>query len=63
MCFVWISKQTAITYLCRIKRLVFITEVESVYSAVRTESLYTRIKQICFVFKGLILTAEVLRIY
>ena len=27
--------------LCNIKRLVLITEVESVYSAVRTESLYT----------------------
>jgi hypothetical protein len=35
----------------KIKRLIFITEVESVYSAVRTESLY---KQIRFVFKGLI---------
>jgi hypothetical protein len=34
------------------KRLVFITEVESVYSAVRTESLYK--KQIRFVFKGLV---------
>jgi hypothetical protein len=32
--------------------LGFITETESVYCAVRTSSLY--IKQICFVFKGLI---------
>jgi hypothetical protein len=35
MCFVRISEQTA-----NIKRLVFITEVQSVYSAVRTESVY-----------------------
>jgi hypothetical protein len=38
--FVWISEQTANLDLCNMKRLVFITEVESVYSAVRTESLY-----------------------
>jgi hypothetical protein len=42
MCFVWISEQTAIISLYSIKRLVFVTEVESVYSAVRTESLYKR---------------------
>jgi hypothetical protein len=40
MCFVRILQQTAIFALQNIKRLVFITEVESVYSAVRTESLY-----------------------
>jgi hypothetical protein len=40
MCFVRISEQTAIFALQNIKRLVFITGVESVYSAVRTESLY-----------------------
>ena len=40
LCFVWISEQTANFALQNIKRLVFITEVESVYSAVRTESLY-----------------------
>jgi hypothetical protein len=40
ICFVWISEQTATSALYSIKRLVFITEVESVYSAVRTESLY-----------------------
>jgi hypothetical protein len=40
MCFVWISEQTATFALSSIKRLVFITEVDSVYSAVRTESLY-----------------------
>jgi hypothetical protein len=40
MCFTRISEQTAIFTLYIIKWLVFITEVESVYSAVRTESLY-----------------------
>jgi hypothetical protein len=53
MCFVRISEQTAAFTLQNIKRSVFKTEVESVYSAVRPESLY---KQIRFVFKGLILT-------
>jgi hypothetical protein len=51
MRFEWISEQTAITFLYTIKRLVFITEKESVYCAVRTGSLY--IKQIRFIFKGL----------
>jgi hypothetical protein len=40
MCFVRISEQTATFALLNINGLVFITEVESVYSAVRTESLY-----------------------
>jgi hypothetical protein len=40
MCFVRISEQTATFALQNIKRLVFITEVESGYSAVRSESLY-----------------------
>jgi hypothetical protein len=34
------SEQTTTFALKNIKRLVFITEVESVYGAVRTESLY-----------------------
>jgi len=38
--FVWISEQTANFALYNIKTLVFIPEVESVYCAVRTESLY-----------------------
>ena len=38
--FVWISEQTANFSLHNIKILVFITEVESVYCVVRTESLY-----------------------
>jgi hypothetical protein len=50
MCFVRISEQTATFALQNIKRLVFITEMVSVYCAVRTESLY---KQIHLVFKGL----------
>jgi hypothetical protein len=40
MCFARISEQTATFALQNIKRLVFITEVENVYSAGRTESLY-----------------------
>jgi hypothetical protein len=39
MCFVWISEQTAIIYLYSINRLLFITEKDCVYCAVRTESL------------------------
>jgi hypothetical protein len=40
VCFVWISEQTANFALHSIKGLVFITEVLSVYWALRTESLY-----------------------
>jgi len=40
MCFVWLSEQTVTFVLNIINRLVFITEVENVYCAVRTESLY-----------------------
>ena len=36
MCFVWISEQTAIISLYSISWLVFITETECVYCAVRT---------------------------
>ena len=39
MCFVWISEQRAIISLYSINLSVFITEAESVYSAVRTGSL------------------------
>jgi hypothetical protein len=38
MCFVWISEQTAIISLYSINWLVCITEMESVYCAVRTET-------------------------
>jgi len=41
MCFVRISEQTAIISLYSINGLVFITETESVYCAVRTERLNT----------------------
>jgi hypothetical protein len=40
MCFVWISEQTAAFALYDVNRFVFITEMESVYYAVRAESLY-----------------------
>jgi hypothetical protein len=40
VCFVWVSEQTASFAVHNIKRLVFITEVESVYCAVRTQSLH-----------------------
>ena len=41
MCFVWISEQTAIIYLYNINWLVFISETQSVYCAVRAECLNT----------------------
>jgi len=41
MCFVWIWEQTAIISLYSINSLVFITETQCVYCAVRTGSLYT----------------------
>jgi len=37
MCFVWISEQT-VTFALYMNRLIFITEVESVYRAVWVES-------------------------
>jgi len=40
MCFVWISEQTVTFSLHVINILVFIIEMETVYSAVRAESLY-----------------------
>ena len=40
MCFVWLSEQTVTFVLYIINRMVLITEVESVYYAVRIESLY-----------------------
>ena len=45
MCFVWLSEQTATFVLYCINRLVFITEVESIYCTVRTESLYSVIQK------------------
>jgi hypothetical protein len=43
ICFVWISEQTAIISLYNINCLVFITETECVYCAVRTVSLGFRL--------------------
>jgi len=40
MCFVWLSERTVIFALYIINWLVFVTEVESVYCAVRAEPLY-----------------------
>jgi hypothetical protein len=40
ICFVWISEQTANFAIYCLNWLAFITEVESVYCAVRIESLY-----------------------
>ena len=40
MCFVWMWEQTAIIFLYSINWLVFITETECVFCAVRTGSLY-----------------------
>ena len=39
MCFMWISEQTAIISLYSINWLVFVTETENVYCAVRTDAL------------------------
>jgi len=51
MCSVWIKEQTATFSLYNINRLDFMIEVECIYSAVRTESLY--LTQIGFVFTNL----------
>jgi len=40
MCFVWISEERATLACTTLTDWFCITEVESVYSAVRTESLY-----------------------
>jgi hypothetical protein len=56
MCFVWISEQAAIISLYSINCLVFITWIECVYCAVRTEALYIILRSthtaefICFVW-------------
>ena len=50
MRFMWLSEQTVPSALHIINRLVFITEVESVYCAVRVDSFITRLR---FVLKGL----------
>ena len=52
MCFVWISEQTAIISLYNINWLVFVTETQSVYSAVRTGSS-SRVQIQSRLFRGL----------
>jgi hypothetical protein len=49
ICFVWISEQTAIISVYSINWLVFITETECVYCAVRTGFLYV-IQIMCFLW-------------
>ena len=49
MCFVWISEQTAIISLYNINWLVFVTETECVYCAVRTGSL--NVIQVILIFE------------
>jgi hypothetical protein len=46
MCFVWLSEQRVTSFLYIFNGLVFITEAESVYCAVRTEFLYSVIKNL-----------------
>jgi hypothetical protein len=48
VCFVWITEQTAIISLYSINWLVFITETEYVYCAVRIESLNTKEARVRF---------------
>jgi hypothetical protein len=48
MCFVWISEQTAIISLYSINWLVFITETECAYCAVRAGSLNKTQTNCCF---------------
>jgi hypothetical protein len=47
VCFVWISEQTANFVLKTIKRVVFITQADSVYCAARTEFLYNQTRFVC----------------
>jgi hypothetical protein len=49
MCFVWISEETAIISLYSINWLVFITETERVYCAVRS-TFYVLLTQCSYVF-------------
>ena len=49
MCFMWIWEQTAIISPYSINRLVFVTETECVYWAVRTGSLYI-VQGMCFMW-------------
>ena len=55
MCFVWLSEETATFALYIINRLAFITEVDSVYCAVRMTPYITQIR---LVLKGLSICCE-----
>ena len=48
MCFVWIWEQTSIIPLYSVDWLVFVTETECVYCAVRTECLHIIHLSLCF---------------
>jgi len=50
-CFVRLSEQTVSFALYIVNRLVFITEMESVYWAVRTESLYDTVPLVLWRFR------------
>jgi hypothetical protein len=52
MCFEWILEQTAIMSLYNINWLVFITETECVYCAVRTRFLYWVFLKNCVILQG-----------
>jgi len=54
MCFVWISEQTAIISLYNINWLVFITQTQCVYCAVRAASL--NVIQVKFAAQGMFRT-------
>ena len=58
MCFVWIWEQTAIISLYSINWLVFITETECVYWAVRTGSL--NMIQVDLLFSAYLLTRQLI---
>ena len=59
--FLWIREQAANFALYNIKRLVFITQADSVYCAVRRESLYNQIRFVyCWWEKSTIMKFDVI---
>jgi hypothetical protein len=54
VCFVCIIEQTANFALHNIKKMVFITEVERVYCALRTDSLYRVFHNVVQYYKHLL---------
>jgi hypothetical protein len=61
----WISEQTAIIFLCNINWLVFITQTECVYCAVRAEFLnktsHFALKELTSGFSGSVLKLKHLK--